>query len=140
MNGHGGNDFRQMVREMWPRYRMFICTLDWWRWFDPGVFAEPGNHAGEMETSLMQVFAPEWVLPLSEAGDGRERRFRIPALAQGLAWTQRDWMQATADTGVGDPRGATVEKGRTCAAQVTERIAQFLVELAAADPSDLYEE
>ena len=92
-----------------------------------------------METCLIQHLAPEWMLPLSEAGDGHERVFKIEALRRGLAWTQRDWIEAAADTGVGDPAPATPEKGRLCFEGLTGRIADFLVELAAADPDDLYE-
>lgn len=139
LNGHGANDFRQMVRELWPCYELFLCTLDWYKWIEVGAFVAPGDHAGEMETSLMQHLAPDWVLPLSAAGTGRERRFRIAALRAGLAWSQRDWIAATADTGVGDPAPATPEKGRHCFEQVTGRIADFLVELAAADLDELYE-
>ena len=139
LNGHGGNDFKQMVRELWPRYELFLCTVDWFRWLDASIFEEVGDHAGEMETSLMQVFAPQWVLPLSEAGDGFERKFKIEALRQGLAWTQRDWMQATADTGIGNPAPASPDKGRRCFADICGKIGEFLVDLAAADLDDLYE-
>jgi len=139
LNGHGGNDFRQMVRELWPRYEMFICTLDWYKWIDPGIFEEPGDHAGEMETSLMQVFAPELMLPLAEAGEGRERKFRIKALREGRAWSQRDWIEATQDTGIGNPAAATLQKGEECFELVAAGIADFLVELAAADLDELYE-
>jgi creatinine amidohydrolase len=139
LNGHGGNDFRQMVRELVPRFELFLCTLDWYRIVPEGIFEEPGDHAGEMETSLMQHLKPEWVLPLSEAGQGKEHKFRIKALREGWAWTQRDWMQATEDTGVGNPQPATAEKGRRCLEEVAEKIAAFLVELAAANVDDLYE-
>jgi len=139
LNGHGANDFRQIVRELWPRYELFLCALDWFRLIE-GIFDEPGDHAGEMETSLMQHFTPDWVLPLSAAGEGAERKFRIPALRDGTAWTQRDWVATTMDTGVGDPAPATPEKGRRCLQQVSTRIADFLVDLAAADLDDLYEE
>ena len=139
LNGHGGNDFRQMVRELWPRYEMFICTLDWYKLIESDAFEEPGDHAGEMETSLMQVFAPELMLPLAEAGEGRERKFRIKALRDGLAWTQRDWMEATRDTGIGNPAAATLEKGEKCFDHLASGIADFFVELAAADLDELYE-
>lgn len=139
LNGHGGNDFKQMVRELWPQYRLFICTLSWFQWIDRSLFVEVGDHADEVETSLLQYCAPDWVLPLSEAGDGRERKFRIDALRSGLAWTQRDWLQATADTGVGNPHQATPEKGRRCLEHVAGRIGNFLRELAEAELKDLYE-
>ena len=139
MNGHGANDFRQMVRELWPRYEMFICTMDWYKWVDASIFEEMGDHAGEMETSLMQLLTPEWVLPLSEAGDGVEHRFKVKALREGLAWSQRDWVAATEDTGVGNPKASTPEKGQRCLDGVAAQMADFLVELADADLDDLYE-
>ena len=140
LNSHGGNDFRQMIRELSPRHDLFICTLDWYRILDLSkFFDEGGDHAGEMETSLMQSFVPELVLPLSEAGEGKARKFKISALREGWAWTQRDWLSVTSDTGVGNPKAATPEKGRRYFEAVTQKIAGFLVELAKADRKDLYE-
>jgi creatinine amidohydrolase len=139
VNGHGGNDFKQMVRELWPRYDLFMCCLNWYSWIDADLFEEVGDHAGEMETSLMQFFTPEWVLPLDQAGDGAERKFKIKALRQGRAWTQRDWMQVTADTGVGNPAAASAAKGQRCWQDVGNKLGEFLIELAAADVEDLYE-
>ena len=78
-------------------------------------------------------------MPLSEAGSGHEHKFKIAALREGWVWTQRDWTQATDDTGIGDPRQATPEKGRRCLEQVAAQLAGFLVELATADLDDLYE-
>ena len=34
LNGHGGNDFRQMIRELQPHTRVFICALNWWTCVD----------------------------------------------------------------------------------------------------------
>jgi creatinine amidohydrolase len=139
LNGHGGNDFRAMIRELQPQAGLFLCTLDWWSCLDArAFFAEPGDHAGELETSVMLHLAPELVLPLEEAGPGRARRFRVAGLREGWAWAPRRWTQVTGDTGVGDPRAATAEKGAAFVRAVAERIAGFLVELAAADPDDLY--
>lgn len=140
LNGHGGNDFRQIIRELLPKHKIFICTLDWYRIIEVSkFFDEAGDHAGEMETSLMQLLEPEWVLPLSEAGDGTARKFKMQALREGWAWTQRDWMKATTDTGVGNPKAATPEKGRRYFEAVTKKIAEFLVELAKANIRALYE-
>ncbi len=140
LNGHGGNDFRQMIRELLPRHRLLICAVNWYQTVGrQGFFDEPGDHADEMETSLMQVFAPAWVLPLSEAGDGAERKFKVQGLREGWAWTQRAWTKMTADTGVGNPARATPDKGRRYFEAVTQKIGEFLIELAAADVNDLYE-
>jgi creatinine amidohydrolase len=139
-NGHGGNDFRQIIRELQPRTRVFLCALSWYRVVDPApYFADLGDHAGELETSVMLHLAPELVLPLSEAGDGRARRPRVAGLREGWAWAPRRWSQVSADTGVGDPRAATADKGRRYADAVTDRVGQFLIDLAAADPDDLYD-
>jgi creatinine amidohydrolase len=86
----------------------------------------------------MMHVAPELVRPLDEAGEGRERRWAIGALREGWAWAPRRWTQVSADTGTGDPAGATVEKGARYADVVASKVADYLVELAAADPARLY--
>lgn len=140
LNGHGGNDFRQIIRELQPRTSVFLCSIDWYRVVDARRhFGEPGDHAGEMETSLMMHFAPGLVLPLSEAGEGRARKPKIAAMREGWAWAPRRWTQVTADTGVGDPRAASAEKGARYASEVTGQLVEFLRELAATDTADLYE-
>ena len=140
LNGHGGNDFKPMIRELQAQTPVFLCALDWWR-AAPAAdhFDAPGDHAGELETSAMLHLQPDLVRPLAEAGDGAERPFRVAALREGWAWAPRDWHRMTADTGVGDPRPATAEKGAAFVDAVAERVAGFLVELAAMDPADPYE-
>ena len=139
LNGHGGNDFRQMIRELQPQVRIFLCAVSWYKVVDQRpYFSDLGDHAGELETSVMMHIAPELVRPLSEAGDGRERRPKIAAMRDGWAWAPRRWTQVSADTGIGDPRGATPEKGAGYLAAVIDRLGQFLIDLAAADPTDLY--
>ena len=140
LNGHGGNDFRQMIRELQPTCGVFICTINWWNCVDPKpYFDEPGDHGGELETSAMLHIRPDLVLPLSEAGDGQARTFKVAALREGWAWAPREWLRVTDDTGVGNPHAATAEKGARFLEAVAEKIAGFLVELAAADPGDMYE-
>lgn len=141
LNGHGGNHFKHMVRELFVEYPdFFICTIDWWQVVDlHEFFDEPGDHGGEMETSNFLHIGPELMLPLSEAGDGAENKFRIKGLKEGWAWSQRDWTKMTKDTGVGDPAKATREKGERYLQAVTEKIGSFLIELAATDINDLYE-
>jgi creatinine amidohydrolase len=140
VNGHGANDFRQMIRELQPQVSVFLCTINWYKILDPkAFFSDLGDHAGELETSVMMHVAPELVLPLSEAGSGKARRFKIAAFREGWAWAPRNWRQVTDDTGSGNPAGATEEKGRRYVEAVTEKIADFFVELARADTSKMYE-
>jgi len=140
LNGHGGNDFRQMIRELQPQIDLFICTINWWTCVDGAAyFKEPGDHAGEMETSVMQSLEPGLVLPLTDAGAGKAKKFRIAGLREGWAWAPRRWSEVTEDTGTGNPAAATAEKGAKFLDAVTAKIGGFLVELARADTEDLYE-
>jgi creatinine amidohydrolase len=69
-----------------------------------------------------------------------ERRFRIAAFCEGWAWAPRRWTQVSTDTGIGNPRAASPEKGKRYASVVVERLSRFLVDLARADADDLYEQ
>lgn len=141
LNGHGGNDFRQMIREVQHTFPdVFLCTVDWYRaapWDQ--FFDDLGDHAGEMETSVMMHVAPDLVRPLSEAGSGAARRLALPGFKEKWAWAPRDWALVTSDTGVGNPKAATPDKGRRYVDVVTAKIADFLAGLARADRADLYE-
>lgn len=141
MNGHGGNNFKQMIREIQPYYpNLFICTLDWYNILDwTKYFDESGDHGGELETSLMLNIAPHLVLPLSVAGDGAEKKIKLKGIREGWVWAQREWSRATATTGIGNPAKATKEKGRRFIEDTVTKIGEFLIELAAADINDLYE-
>ncbi|MFD1467300.1 creatininase family protein [Hymenobacter caeli] len=140
LNGHGGNDFRQILRELQAEFpAVFLCTANLFHIVDRSQFFEaPGDHADEMETSMMLHLAPHLVRPLAEAGPGTTKRFRPRALRE-WAWAQRAWSQVTADTGAGNPAAATAAKGAAFLQALTAELGQFLVELAAADPHDLYE-
>ncbi len=140
LNGHGGNDFRQMIRELQPSTRVFLCTLNWYSCVDPKpYFDEPGDHAGELETSVMQHIAPDLVRPVAEAGSGKQKRPSIAALREGWVWAPRPWSRVSADTGVGNPAASSPEKGARFLEAVAARIGSFLIDLAATDISTLYE-
>jgi creatinine amidohydrolase len=140
LNGHGGNDFRALIRELVPHTSVFLCVVNWYACIDAAqFFAEPGDHGGELETSVMLHIAGDLVSPLSAAGSGDERRFRIEGLRDGWAWAPRQWTRISADTGVGNPAAATAAKGEAYFAAVTQRIAGFLRDLAATSLDDLYD-
>src|SRR6185503_17388498 len=81
VNGHGGNDFKPLIRELQAISRVLIVTVNWWQ-IEPAseYFADAGDHAGEAETSVMLHIEPELVRPLAEAGPGDARSFRIRGL------------------------------------------------------------
>lgn len=141
LNSHGGNDFKTMIRELGLRFpKMFLTSCNWYQSIDQKLFFEhKDDHAGEMETSLLLYLRPDLVLPLSEAGDGSAKKFKFPAIREGWAWAERKWMQVTKDTGVGDPRKATKEKGEAYFKAVTQKVSQFMEQVCNADNSNLYE-
>ncbi len=138
-NGHGGNDFRQMIRELQPTTRVFLCAVNWYKVVDPRAhFEDQGDHAGELETSVMLHVVPDLV-HLEDAGPGTERAPSIRGLREKWAWAPRPWTKVSADTGVGDPRAATAEKGARHLAAVAEQLGGFLHELATTDVERMYE-
>jgi creatinine amidohydrolase len=140
VNGHGGNDFKQMLREVGRNFpSMFLATCNWFQSVDKDpLFENRGDHADEMETSLMMHVAPDLVLPLDRAGEGASRKFSVTGLNESWAWTERKWTRTTKDTGIGDPRKATLEKGEQYFMAVTRKLADLMTALAATDPSELY--
>lgn len=140
LNGHGGNDFKQMIRELQPGSNLLIATVNWWSILEGNeFFASPGDHGGELETSVMMHLHADIVLPLGEAGPGASRFMVVKAFREGWAWTPREWLRAAPDTGVGDPSQASAQKGERFFAAVTGKIGSFLVDLANTPREQQYE-
>jgi creatinine amidohydrolase len=139
-NSHGGNEFKGLIRELQPRYpEIFMAVLNWYESVPLSDYFEAGgDHANEMETSIMMHIAPELVLPLKEAGSGKSRKSVFAARREGWVWFPRAWTQVTVDTGIGDPSKATPEKGIRYLEAVTDKIAAFFQELAATSPDNMY--
>lgn len=141
LNGHGGNEFKPMVRELGLAFPdMLLCVASWFQALDrDAFFEEPGDHADELETSLMLHLRPDLVRPLDEAGSGQAKRNKIDAFSEGWVWAERPWSTVTEDTGVGNPKRATRKKGEAYFEAVTQKISRLFIDLAAADPDHLYE-
>jgi len=140
LNAHGGNDFKQMIRELGLRFPdMFFCQCNFYQAVSQKDFFEnKDDHAGEMETSLMLYLRPDLVRPLSEAGAGKAKKFKFNAMQEGWAWAERRWTAVTKDTGVGDPGKASREKGERYFKAVAEKIGAFFYEVAMTDRGDMY--
>jgi len=139
-NSHGGNDFKAIVRETGLKYPgMFICVLNWYQALDKSrYFHHEGDHADEMETSLMLHLRPGLVLPKDQWGEGREKKFRIKAFSEGWLWSERKWDRVTQDTGIGNPELATAEKGSQYFRDLTKKIADVFYELCMSEPDEMY--
>ena len=68
LNSHGGNNWKSIVREVGLQFpEMFICFTNWFQSLDKSKYFEnEGDHADEMETSLVLHLKPELVLPENE--------------------------------------------------------------------------
>jgi creatinine amidohydrolase len=134
LNGHGGNELKPLMRELHHRSSVFLCLCDWFRMATdvyPKIFEQPGEHADEVETSLGLAFFPELVhIELADAGTARPTRF--DALNRNWVAITRPWHLVSSNTGLGDPRAASAEKGRRLMDVLVERLARFLIDLSAA--------
>ena len=130
VNGHGGNCFKGMIRDLSVDYPDFLIASSEWFAVLPAkeYFDCPGDHADEVETSVMMHFHPELV-NLEEAGEGLYKPFALPSLREKVAWIPRNWQKVTEDTGIGDPRSATAEKGKRFAEAIADKYAKLFEEL-----------
>ena len=135
LNAHGGNDFKPLIRDVQAESGVLIVLANFYQVAPAAleeIFDEPGDHAGEMETSVLLHVCPDWVV-MGQASDGRTVPFAIDALrgTPGV-WTPRPWSATHPDTGCGDPSKATADKGRRYLEAVSGEIARVLTGLATA--------
>lgn len=140
VNSHGGNDFKTMLRELGLQFlEMMLFTCNWFQALDKTkYFEESGDHADEMETSIIMHLHPELVLPLEQAGDGAEKKSKIQGVRERWAWAERKWSEVTEDTGIGNPKKSSPEKGRKYMDDVTDKVAQLMLDICEASPGEIY--
>lgn len=134
LNAHGGNEFKPLVRDASDEHQMLIAVVNFWQLVPAAsneIFDDPGDHAGELETSLLMHVRPDWVV-MGQAGQGRTVPFEIESLKQPGVWTPRPWSTSHPDTGSGNPAQATADKGRRYFEAVITAVADVLVGMSAA--------
>ena len=145
LNSHGGNDLKSIMRELYGSTEVHLFLCDWFRMIGDvygEIFEEPDDHAGEMETSIALADWPQLVARnpdgTLQADDGRVRSFRMRALTEGWVSITRPWHLLTTNAGAGNPHSATAEKGERLLSLITERLGDFLVELATEPIDDTF--
>lgn len=130
INGHGGNSFKGFIRDLAVDYPdLIIASSEWFKVMPAkDYFEEPGDHADEIETSVMMYYHPELV-DKDEAGEGKGGGFAPESLAKGVAWVPRNWLKVTKDTGIGNPSKSTAEKGERFVKDIAERYAGLFRDL-----------
>jgi creatinine amidohydrolase len=140
LNGHGGNDLKWLLRELHGTTPVHLFLCNWYKVAADqyrSVFVDAGDHAGELETSLCLAHVPGLVA-MDQADPGAMAVTRFEAVNKGWVEVTRPWHLLTTNSGAGDPRPATAEKGRTITELVVERLAGFLVDLAASPVDDRF--
>jgi creatinine amidohydrolase len=140
LNGHGGNDFNPIQRELFG-CGVFIAVCNWWQVCDdiaPAIFDQVGDHADERETSAGLYLFPDLMAPLSQADAGKTRTTRFEAVNRGWVKITRPWEKLTTNSGVGDPHAATAVKGQRFVEEAVQRIGTFLAEFAKAQIDALF--
>ncbi|MUP45098.1 creatininase family protein [Gramella sp. BOM4] len=141
LNGHGGNIFKPILREIGYKFpKMFLLTSDFFKFSEkPDFFEEEGDHADEMETSLMLHLRPDLVSDLDQTGEGKEKKSRITGIREGWAWAEREWSMVTEDTGIGNPKKATPEKGEGFFKVVSKKLSELIIEVSEINIDERYE-
>ena len=132
LNGHGGNNFQPLIRQIQSDLDVHVFLCDWWKVgmdkYDE-IFTRPDDHAGQMETSIAMALFPELIEP-NVYREGKAKPYRFEALREGWLKTSRDFAKLNDHCGVGNPEGATAEMGKKYLELVCRRVSEFLVELA----------
>lgn len=139
LNSHGGNDFKPLIRDAQLATGMLIVLANFFQMVPEAerrIFPNPGDHAGQLETSFLLHVCPELVR-LEQAGAGRRVPFAIEGLSQPGVWTPRPWSASHPDTGSGDPAGASAQMGQQYVEAVAAAIARVLIALSSAKKGQL---
>jgi creatinine amidohydrolase len=139
LNGHGGNEFKPLIRDLSQSHRIWIVLVNFFQLIPDlrkRLFPGDGDHADASETSLLQHLTPEWV-QIERAGPGSRVPNQIPLLEQPGVWTPRPWSIVHPDTGSGDPSTGTASKGEEYFTALTNALAQLLQRIDAAQPGQV---
>lgn len=139
LNGHGGNDVpgKQSVFEVRQKYRdrkdLLLLFVTYWNlgaepWTrDPSIQQRVMGHACEWETSMVLRLRPELVGDLAKTN---EVPFGNPFEPASRGWIMPDRSEPGH---VGDPRGATAQKGEVLFQCFSEQVVKLLDRVIAWD-------
>ena len=139
VNAHGGNELKPLIRDIGSEFKTLITLANFWQ-MKPYKNDErakiEGDHANEMETSLMLHLRPDQV-DMKVAGEGKRIPFTVEGLNQPGVWTPRPWTASHPDTGSGDPTFATAAKGKDFFEACANAVAEVMIGLSKATKGQL---
>lgn len=138
VNGHNGNNFKCIVRDIeWkhPGFKIYVCNYldiadkETVKKLTGLEMKYPDDHAGFTETSLMLHFRPYLVdMDMTTNRPEEDNYIRQDTVTHRL-WTPRDWDQYSHETRIGFAGEATSEYGREIADHIACKMAVDLVNL-----------
>ena len=137
INGHGGNDFTPLVRQIQSDLDVHMFWCNFYEIKDNNIFEKMDDHGGEKETSIASALFPELV-ELFQANDGSARPFRFKALEEGWMKTSRKFSRLNDYCGSADPSLATAEKGTKYLDFICKKISDFIIELSNTDIDEYF--
>ncbi len=141
LNAHGGNEFGALLRELYGTTKVHIFLMHWWSargdLMDEIFEDKTGEHGHEAETSWALYLYPEFV-HLEWADEGKVNEPRLKGIKEGWVKIVRPWHLLTTNSGYGNPKKATAEKGKAMVEASTDKIAEFLVELSNSEIDDKF--
>lgn len=138
-NSHGGNQFKPLIRDLQNEFSVLIILADLYLMIPEKVkeiFSDPGDHAGEMETSLMMYLLEEEI-DLNTAGNGKRIPFDISSLNTSGIWTPRPWSISHPDLGSGNPAKASIKKGEEYFLALCDEFAGIITDLSKAKKGNI---
>ena len=140
LNGHGGNEFKPLVRDLQLEFEILVVVINFWnasmKSYEEIFDETKGDHANEMETSLLLHLRPDWVV-MDQAGPGARIPMTLKTISEVGGWTPRPWSKVHPDTGSGDPSASTADKGKRYFEAITREMARMFVELSNAKKGEL---
>lgn len=139
LNAHGGNDFKPLIRDAQLETGLLIVLVNFFQMcpdVEKRIFDNPGDHAGQFETSFLLHVCPDLV-QAEQAGEGRKVPFAVKGLNQPGVWTPRPWSASHPDTGSGNPAGASGEKGLAYIEAVSAEISKVIIALCNAKKGEI---
>lgn len=129
INGHNGNNFKAIVRDLefnHPDFTIYVCNyldiVERMKPIDKIPFPEIDDHAGFTETCLMLNYAC-MAMDFHATAEGVKDEVRDSLQTM---WTPRNWDQYSINTRIGDASQATAFYGAQIAKFVTDEIAKDL--------------
>ncbi|MEM9885616.1 MAG: creatininase family protein [Bacteroidota bacterium] len=99
-------------------------------WRSITVFEDGGDHANEMETSVILYIRPDLILPLFEEGEGVSKQYSIESFRAGQESAQCQWSIGSEDASIGNQKKANTEKEKRYLDHLVKKIGAFFIKLS----------